>query len=169
MRPQDIIILLKLISSEGRGMSNKDMAQELQISASEFCESLERCREAKLIDNSKRFVNTLALEEFLVHGIKYVFPITPQAKVRGIPTFITAPFLKDKIAQGSDCYVWKSSKGKIREEEVKPLYKTVPEAVLRDPKLYELLVLTDMFRMERVREVEIAKEELSKKLAEYNA
>lgn len=169
MRPQDILILLKIISSKGRELSNKEMAQELKISASEFSESLERCRVAKLIDNSKSLVNTLALEEFLVHGIKYVFPIAPQAKVRGIPTSISSPLFQDKISQGTDKFVWKSSIGKIRGEEIKPLYKSVPEAVVSDTKLYELLVLVDVLRMGRVREIEIAKEELTKKFEEYNA
>ena len=37
-----------------------------------------------------------------------------------------------------------------------PLYPTVPEAALRDEKLYELLALVDALRVGRVREREIA-------------
>lgn len=168
MRPQDIVILLKLISSKGKGLSHKVMAEELKISASEFSEALERCREAKLIDNSKVHVNTLALEEFLVHGIKYVYPVAPQAKVRGIETSISAPVFKDKISQGKEIFVWKSPDGKVRGEEIKPLYKTVPQAIRSDNELYELLALTDVLRIGKIREVELAKQELSKKLTQYN-
>lgn len=168
MRPQDIVILLKLISSKGKGLTNKEMAKELQISASEFSEALERCKDAKLLDHTKKIVNTLALNEFVVHGIKYVFPISPQGIVRGIPTSISAPFLSDKIDAGKEFYVWSSSKGKIRGEEIKPLYKTVPDASINDTELYELLILIDVFRMGRIREVELAKEIWNKKLEKYN-
>lgn len=158
-----------MISSKGKGLTNKQMAEELKISASEFSEALERCREARLVDNSKSLVNTLALEEFLIHGIKYVFPISPQAKVRGILTSVSAPFFKNKVEQGNDLYVWKSPKGTTRGEEIKPLYKTVPDASMEDSKLYELLTLIDVLRMGKVREIEMAKEELNRTFIEYNA
>ena len=169
MRPQDIIILLKLISSKNKGLSNKEMAEELKISASEFSEALERCKQAHLIDSTKSFVNTLALEEFLIHGIKYVFPVVKQSKIRGIATSISAPLFKNRIMQGQDLYVWKFPTGEIRGEEIKPLYKTVPEASINDPKLYELLVITDVLRMGKAREIDIAKEELKKRFTEYTA
>lgn len=73
MRPQDIVILLKKVTLTGRGMTNAQIAKELGISASEVSEALERCRIARLIDNRKQRVNILALKEFMVHGLKYVF------------------------------------------------------------------------------------------------
>ena len=78
MRPQDIVILLKKVTLAGRGMTNAQIAKELGISASEVSEALERCRIARLIDNLKQRVNILALKEFMVHGLKYVFPVQPQ-------------------------------------------------------------------------------------------
>ena len=97
MRPQDVVILLKKVTPIGRSMTNAQVAKDLGISASEVSEALERCRIARLMDNAKHRVNILALKEFLIHGLKYVFPAQPQAKVRGIATSISAPPMNDKI------------------------------------------------------------------------
>lgn len=168
MRPQDIVILLKKVTSAGRGMTNAQIAKELGISASEVSEALERCRMARLIDNLKQRVNILALKEFMIHGLKYVFPAQPQAKVRGVATAISAPPMNDKILSDSDVYVWPDAKGTIRGEAITPLYHTVPAAVKIDPMLHSLLAIADIFRIGRAREVELAKVELDSILSTYD-
>ena len=167
MRPQDVVILLKRVSAASRSITNSQMAKELGISASEVSESLERSRIARLIDSRKQRVNILALQEFMVHGLKYIFPAYPQSKVRGIATAISAPPMNQLIQSGKEVYVWQDSKGDLRGESITPLYKTVPMAVKEDTTLYKLLALTDVFRMGRAREIEIAKKELSAILSKY--
>ena len=168
MRPQDIVILLKKVTVSGRDMTNAKVAQELGISASEVSEALERCRIARLVDSSKRRVNILALKEFLIHGLKYVFPVQPQSKVRGVATAISAWPICDRIQSDKAVYVWPDSKGNLRGEAILPLYRTVPEAVRKDAMLHGLLALADVFRIGRTREVEIAKEELDSILSTYD-
>lgn len=168
MRPQDIVILLKKVTLAGRGMTNARIAKELGISASEVSEALERCRIAHLIDNPKQRVNILALKEFIIHGLKYVFPAQPQAKVRGIATAISAPPMNEKILSEKDVYVWPDAKGNIRGEAITPLYRTVPAAVRIDPMLHSLLAIADIFRIGRAREVELAKVELDSILSTYD-
>ena len=168
MRPQDIVVLLKKVTLSGRGMTNAMIAKELGISASEVSEALERCRVAHLIDNLKHRVNILALKEFLVHGLKYVFPVQPQAKVRGIATAISAPPMNEKILSEKDVYVWPYAKGNLRGEAIAPLYRTVPEAVRIDPMLHSLLAIADIFRIGRTREVELAKVELDRIFNTYD-
>ncbi len=168
MRPQDVVILLKKITDKGRNLLNGQIAKELGISASEVSEALERCRMARLVDNAKQRVNILALEEFLVHGLKYVFPVQPQSVVRGVATAISAAPMKDKIVSGSEQYVWPDAKGNMRGAAITPLYKTVPRAVANDSMLYNLLAIADTLRIGRVREVEIAKVELKNILAGYD-
>lgn len=167
MRPQDVVILLKKVSAASRSITNSQMAKELGISASEVSESLERSRIARLIDSRKQRVNILALQEFIVHGLKYIFPAYPQSKVRGIATAISAPPMNQLIQSGKEVYVWQDSRGDLRGESITPLYKTVPMAVKEDTTLYKLLALTDVFRMGRAREIEIAKNELSAILSKY--
>ena len=168
MRPQDIVILLKKITVKGRNLLNGQIAKELSISASEVSEALERCRIARLVDNVKQRVNILALEEFLVHGLKYVFPVQPQSVVRGIATAISASPLKEQIVSGSEQYVWPDARGNMRGAAISPLYKTVPVAVESDDMLYKLLAIVDTLRIGRPREVEIAKVELRNILSGYD-
>lgn len=168
MRPQDIVILFKKVTPEGREMTNAQVAKSLGISASEVSEALERCRLAKLVDNAKRRVNVLALKEFLTHGLKYVFPVQPQSRVRGVATAISAPPLRNKVLSETDAYVWPDAKGAVRGESITPLYHTVPMAVKSDAVLYSLLAIADTFRIGRAREVAIAKDELNSILANYD-
>ena len=168
MRPQDILILLKKVTDNGRDLLNGQIAKDLGISASEVSEALERCRIARLVDTTKQRVNILALEEFLVHGLKYVFPVQPQSIVRGVATAISASPMKEKIVSENEQYVWPDALGNMRGAAITPLYKTVPAAVAKDDILYKLLALVDTLRIGRAREVEIAKEELKSILAEYD-
>lgn len=167
MRPQDVVILLKKMTDEGSRMMNKDVAATLGISPSEVSEAMERCRIAQLVDSKKARVNTLALKDFLVSGLRYVFPIQPGNLVRGLPTAVSASPIKDYVDSGKEAFVWPYKGGTVRGQAISPLYKTVPEAVLRDEELYHLLVIADTLRMRRVREREIAIRELDKYIAAY--
>lgn len=167
MRPQDVLILLKKITKNGKNLLNKDIAASLKISQSEVSEALERCRIAKLVDRNKQKINIMALEEFLIYGLKYVFPAQPENIVRGIPTAFSATPIKEQISQGAEKYVWPYNKGTERGQGIEPLYKSVPEIVNDDTELYELLVIVDTLRIGKIREIEIAKSELKKHFQEY--
>lgn len=167
MKPQDIVILLKIITYKGEDWTNAKLANDLKISASEISGALERCRVAKLIDNVKKNVNVLAMEDFLIYGFKYVYPSQPGAIVRGVATSFSAEPIKSKISQSVDLFVWPYKYGTDKGQSIEPLYRTVPEVCMEDSALYELLVIIDTLRMGRTREVEIAIEELKLRLKEY--
>ena len=164
MRPQDIIVLLKIISIRNENWRNIDIANGLQISPSEVSESLNRCKIARLIDSKKRTVNLNSLKEFLIYGIKYVFPVEPGPIVKGIPTAHSAYPINEQIVSGEDVYVWQYAKGHQRGQAIEPLYVTLPAVVQNDPLFYELLVIVDSIRVGRAREIKIAIEELEKRL-----
>lgn len=114
--------------------------------------------------------NLAAMEEFLFHGLKYVFPAERGKLTRGVATSYAAPPLVGLIAQGSEPIpVWPYEKGKQRGIAFAPLYKTAPIAALRDPLFYEYLVLADALRDGRVRERKIAEKELRRRFQEANA
>ena len=75
--------------------------------------------------------------------------------------------IKSKISQGQDSYVWPSKNGTQRGQAIDLLYRSVPHACLLDSALYELLVIADTLRLGRVRELEIAIEELKIRLDRY--
>lgn len=167
MKSQDVLILLKKLTIEGKNLSCRGLAVSLGISPSSVSESLERCKKAQLVDRYKKKVNVLALQEFLVHGISYVFPVEAGRVGRGMPTHVSASPIQEHIASNAESFVWHYAKGTARGQQIEPLYPTVPEAAMRDEELYQLLVIVDTLRMGRAREKEIAVEELTKRINQY--
>ncbi len=55
-------------------------------------------------------------------------------------------------------------KRNVRGHSILPLYPSVPEAALKDEKLYELLALVDALRIGRAREKELAVVELKTRM-----
>lgn len=164
MRPQDIVVLLKIISIGDNNWRNIDIANAIGISPSEVSEALNRCKIARLIDSKKRKVNIDSFEEFLVYGLKYVFPTEPGAIVKGIPTAHSAPPIKEHISSNVEVYVWSNAKGSHRGQAIEPLYKSLPKNAQKDKLFYEFLTIVDTIRVGRVREIKIAIEELKKRL-----
>jgi len=110
-------------------------------------------------------INVTGVVEFLVHGLKYVFPPHRGGMTRGIATSYAAAPLNGFIARGEEPIpVWPFAEGKERGVELEPLYPTVPFAASRDPALYELLALADALREGRARERKIAEEQLRQRL-----
>jgi hypothetical protein len=161
MRPQDIVILLKIIALGKKPWQKKDIAQSLYISQSEVSEALNRNHLAGLIDFDQKRVNRQGLVEFLEHGLHYVFPQYPGPMVNGIATahghvFMSSFFESDLI------YVWPDFSGEFRGLAIEPLYPNQIKAVKEDDELYKLLALVDVIRVGKMRELEVAIAELRK-------
>lgn len=163
LSPHDIVILLKIVSYGNQPWFQKPLAEALGISQSEISKSLNRSKYAGFLAPNGKTVMRMALFEFIQYGIRYVFPVKPGAVVRGVPTSHSAYPLKEEI-QSSEAYVWPYGKGVVRGHSILPLYPSVPEAALKDAKLYELLALVDALRVGRAREKELAVKELRKRL-----
>jgi hypothetical protein len=167
LRPQDVFVLAKLISYGGHRPPMARIGMDLGISGSEVHAALKRLAMSRLtahgVDAGRPLVE--AVEEFLLHGVKYAFPARRGEVTRGVPTSYAAPPLSEQIALGSDLPpVWPYSEGTQRGVGLEPLYRTVPSAALRDPVLYELLALIDALRDGRARERRLAERELVARL-----
>ena len=163
MRPQDVVILLKIVLLGDTPWRYSDISASLVISQSEVAEALNRSKQARLIDASKKKVFRASFMEFLTYGLKYVFPAQPGAVVRGVPTAHSAKPLSELILS-EEMYVWPSPMGNIRGQAVVPLYANAIQAIRQDPQLYEMLALLDAIRVGRAREQKIAIEELKKRI-----
>jgi hypothetical protein len=109
--------------------------------------------------------NISALEEFLIHGLKYAFPAKHGEVTRGIPTSYAAEPLKSEVSMSNDLPpVWPWPEGNTRGMGLEPLYKSVPQAALRDANLYQLFALVDAIRDGRARERKIAERDLVRRL-----
>jgi len=109
--------------------------------------------------------NYSAIEEFLIHGLKYAFPAIRGELTRGVPTSYAAPPLNALIAPGDEPPpVWPYPTGSHRGIALEPLYKQAPKAALGNSGLYELLALTDALRDGRARERNLAEEMIVSRL-----
>lgn len=166
LKPQDIVILLKLITVGDRQWSYSSLANELAMSPSEVHSGIGRAAASRLFDPQRKVPILRALLEFLVHGVKYAFPPDKGQPTRGIPTSYAAPPLSSLIVQTDELPpVWPYPEGKVRGIEFSPLYRSVPKAVANDTALYELLALVDTIRDGRARERELAVKELTARLS----
>ena len=163
MKPQDVLLLLKIVSMNDKSWNQIPIAEALGMSQSEVSESVARSKYAGLLDPSGKQVMKLSLMDFLQYGIRYAFPQKPGPVVRGIPTSHSASPLNNEI-QSTENYVWPYAKGSMRGHSIIPLYISVPKAALKDKDLYELLAMVDALRVGRAREKEIAITELKKRL-----
>jgi len=163
IKPQDIVIIGKILSKGEEHWSQGQIAAELKMSASEINAALKRAERAGLLrkDTSRYHPVKSAIEEFLLHGFKYVFPADLGEPTRGIPTGASAPALREYFLGNDDLPpVWPDPEGEVRGYSLRPLYSSVPAAVKSDPDLYAFLALLDALRAGRAREVKLAKSKL---------
>ena len=167
--PQDVVVLAKLLSYPGRRPALVQMAVDLILSASQVHAALNRLAAARLVFKDVRDsrANARAAEEFLVHGMKYMFPARRGEVTRGMLTSYAAPPLNRRISSGTDLPpVWPLATGEHRGASLEPLHKMVPLAARADPGLYELLALLDALRDGRARERSLAEREIVKRVRE---
>ena len=170
LKPQDILFLLKLVALGKNPWSFNKLSVEIGMSPSEVHAAAKRAISARLAvkkdDNIRP--NIRNLEDFLLHGVQYVFVPERGELNRGIPTaYASAPLDSYFDAVNEPPPVWPDPEGEVRGESFSPLYRSAPKAAKNDPKLYELLALVDAIRGGRARERDIAKKELKKRLKQY--
>ncbi len=164
LKPQDVVVLLRLCEKEStQRPPYAVIASQLEMSPSEVFASVKRLQSSGLLHGPElgQCPNISAVEEFLIHAVKYSFPAERGDMTRGMPTSYAAEPLSHLIQPGSEPLpVWPDPNGKVRGVALKPLYKTVPIAAARDSRLYELLALLDAIRDGRARERNLAEMEL---------
>ena len=140
------------------------------MSSSEVHAAVKRAQASRLLHGPELGERPVlsAIEEFLTHGLKYVFPAERGALVRGVPTSYAAEPLRQVIAPGDEPPpVWAYPTGTQRGIGFEPLYKQAPKAALGDPVLYEFLALVDALRDGRARERKLAVEILVSRLRSF--
>ncbi len=181
LHPQDVVVVLKTLAHRGKKWTYAELGKELDMSASQVFRSVDRAEAARLLMSTSAFPaasrageespltlmlpHNSNLKEFLIHGVKYSFPVERGGPTRGTPTAEAAPPLNQILAQDFPFPpVWPDPAGLYRGVAFSPLHKTVPQAAMSDPKLYELLALVDAIREGRAREREIAIRELTARI-----
>jgi hypothetical protein len=172
LKPQDLLVLLKLLALDHGDWTYAALAVDLGMSPAEVHAAVKRAQAARLaVERDGKIVPAVsALNEFIAHGVPYVFIPDRGELTRGMATAHAAPPLKEAFASSAEPPpVWPDSEGNTRGMAFSPLYASVPKAARRDSKLYELLVLVDAVRGGRARERAMALKMLDERLKGYGA
>jgi hypothetical protein len=161
--PQDVLIMIKLAVSSSEGWTYNKIAHELDMSPSMAHSGVKRANQARLFDPNRKRPRRKALEEFLVHGMKYAFPPDIGSSTRGIPTAFASPAFEGHLSYDpEEIYVWPYAEGSHRG------ISSVPEIAMKDERLYSALGLVDALRLGRARESKLA-EKLLVDMLKYDA
>jgi len=118
----------KFLATACKSSTYAELGEELAMSPSQVFRSVVRAEEARLLyrlpvkpapghtkDQTRFWPYRENLKEFLIHGVKYAFPVHHGGLVRGIPTAHAAPPLSQQIAKSSEPPpVWPDPEGTVR-------------------------------------------------------
>lgn len=171
LKSQDIVVILKIVAQNDADLSFARLSVELEMSSSEVHAAVKRAVKSGLMQveanagaSHRKSANRHALLEFLIHGLKYVFPAERGGETRGMPTGLFAPNVSQRVVGEGSVPVWPDPTGEIRGYEFRPLFRSVPAAAKRDSDLYVLLALVDALRGGSARERNIAAKELTRRI-----
>jgi hypothetical protein len=157
LKPQDILVTLKLVALAGRGegWTYASLAGSLSMSASEVHACVARAMRSSLLglDPWARYSDRRPspkmneIVSLVTVGLKYLLPAEKGGPARGMPTSFGAEPLKSLLVTvEAACPVWAANTGGIAGFALKPIYRTCVEAAAQDVHLYELLALADALR-----------------------
>ncbi|MDB5852277.1 MAG: hypothetical protein JWR22_318 [Herminiimonas sp.] len=159
LKPQDLLVSLKIAVHADREHTFSGLASELFMSASEVHASVRRAETSRFLSRAGTVVRAIrsSLEEFIVHGVQYAFPPLLGSLTRGMVTGFAGPVLAVHFMSGDGLPpVWPDPEGETRGISLQPLYPSVPRACRIDQKLYDVLTLVDALRAGSAREREIS-------------
>src|SRR5579884_1757452 len=98
--PQDIVLVLKLLCHPRGNWTYAEAAEQLEQSSSQVFSSAKRAAISGFLPEPtlKAGLNRAAIKEFLIHGVKYAFPVHRGSMTRGVPTSWAAPPLNRHVA-----------------------------------------------------------------------
>jgi len=157
LKPQDNLVLLWHLAHPKDGPRTfAALAEALGLSVGEVHNATGRLLASRLLLRSpsgpELHASVKSAGEYLEHGLPYVFPAEPGPQTRGIPTGTGCPVLNINLAASDLDWVWPHPEGKVRGPALAPIYRSAPDAALKDERLYALLALVDLLRIGRARE-----------------
>lgn len=175
LKPHDVVVALKLIAPdpEGPAPTYARLSLAVGLSASETHASVARGLSAGLLRKAPNqtgrtmpIANRTGLSEFLVHGLKYVWPAKRGKITRGIPTATSNPVVATllDVPIPSIPLVWPHAEGSVRGESVEPLCARAAALCPLDSELHTWLSLVDALRLREGREASLAAGAIERRL-----
>lgn len=166
LKGQDVVVLIALIG-EDAAIPYQEISDRAQISLSEAHASVKRLQAVALLNQERRTIRR-NVEEFLLHGMRYLFPMRMEGGWgKGLPTAYAAPVAEAEFAAVGRIPIWSDAENPgegVDGVAVEPIYRSVPRAARRNRALYDRLALVDMLRGGRIRERRFAESKLKEML-----
>jgi hypothetical protein len=151
LKPQDVLVALKLVAIGDEEWSFTRLAKSLGISLGASHNALGHLMQAGLVYEKEEaaIVDRQRFLDYLLHGLPCQYYPVRGATVRGVPTGASAPPLVNLFppADSDVPTVWPLANGRAQGVSLEPIYKTAPKAAAEDASLYELLTLVDAVRV----------------------
>lgn len=163
LKGSDILVLVYLAANP-QSWTFRSLAEALKIDVAALHRSVGRLKVAKLLDDERR-LNRSNLEEFLVHGLRFVLPAELGPVGRGRPTAWAAEPLRGMMAESNEAPpVWPDPRGVERGPTIQPIAKGVVELADARPEMGAWLALLDAVRVGRARDRQLAAAELRSRI-----
>jgi len=160
IKGQDVVTLAVLLENGADKLTYAELGKVAGLSVSEAHAAVKRLQESFLL-NAGRLPVRRNVSEFLIHGLRYAFPLRTAGKLaRGLPTSYAAPVAADVFVSSGLSPVWENANGKTYGQAYEPIYPTAPKAAEGNRGLYDRLALFDMLRGGRLRERQFAERKL---------
>lgn len=161
LRPGDLAVALQLMLTPD--LAYMDLASRVSMSYGETHNAVKRLQMGKMVRRDERRAVRRLLFDFVIHGVRHVWPAMVGPEARGIRTAAGAPALEKMLSDASPM-VWPFAVGKSRGRTLTPLYPGAPRTQSMNPPLYDLLTLVDAMRTGRARERSLAAQLLEEKI-----
>lgn len=164
LHPSDIYVLCGLLVADD-GWTYRELARELGLPHPLVQRALQRAEEAGLYASESRQVHRANLEEFLLHGLRFLAPVKLGGVVPGVPAAWAAPPVSRVIRESGDLPpVWPAAEGRVRGQALTPLHKAAVKAAEDMPQLGELLAIVDSLRAGDIRVRSVAADMLTQRM-----
>ena len=128
LKSQDVLVLLKVVANPPQRWTYAALGEALAMSASEAHACVKRAVACGLAVSQGRAgwqPVRPALLEFVLHGVRYVWPAIPGPVKRGVPTSIgTEPLVSELGVAPGEAPVWAHPDGCAKGPTLSPLYRT---------------------------------------------
>jgi DNA-binding transcriptional MocR family regulator len=152
LQPSDIYVLCGLLAADDRSWTYRELASQLGVPHPLVQRALQRAEKAELYSSESRSVHRPNMEEFLLHGLRFLAPAKLGGVVPGVPAAWAAPPVSRVIRESGDLPpVWPTAQGRVRGQALPPLHEAAVEAADKLPRLGELLAIVDSLRAGDVR------------------
>jgi|GEM_PF-2387873 len=140
MKPQDVLLALKIVANTPLSLRQIDLAHSLHISQSEINRSLARLAECTIYIKETKTIDILKLMEFIEHAAPFVLHINRTGPTGGKPLFQSKRYKHNRF-QIPVQWGWTNQKGKKGLHGYAPFHPSVPISCQSDPALHRLVVL----------------------------